>query len=188
MENDQPTVPELSTPKGINGYQAIFSPASIVAIFNAATVIKEEKRIIQVRGIFKKSGTASYGGFFYNRLKDEASDYSITLITSALMYHQLNHNKTIEFNGFITRRLDKQGRIELNINLVELLDERVNKFSEEDIKKISLISKKIEAGFKDLDSYIKNSLFNERKLVIKVIMGKSGIIDADINGALGVVS
>ena len=34
-----------------------FSPASIVAIFNAATVTKEEKKIIQVRGIFKKNGT-----------------------------------------------------------------------------------------------------------------------------------
>ena len=33
-----------------------FSPSSIVAIFNAATNTREEKRIIQVRGIFKKSG------------------------------------------------------------------------------------------------------------------------------------
>ena len=34
--------------------EVFFSPSSIVAIFNAATVTKEEKKIINIRGIFKK--------------------------------------------------------------------------------------------------------------------------------------
>jgi len=158
-----------------------FSPASIVAIFNAATVTKEEKKIIQVRGIFKKSGTQSYGGYYYNNLKDEASDYSITLLTSELLHNQLDDNKTIEFNGFVTRKLDKQGRIAIHLNLIELLAQTVNKFSEEEVKKILLINKKVATGFKDLDAHIKSSIFNNKRLSIKVIMGKSGIIDNDIN-------
>src|SRR5665647_2468253 len=113
-----------------------FSPASIVAIFNAATVTKEEKKIIQVRGIFKKNGIQSYGGYYYNTLKDEASDYSITLLTSELLHNQLDDNKTLELNGFVTRKLDRQGRIAIHINLIELLAQTVNKFSEEEIKKI----------------------------------------------------
>lgn len=163
---------------------SFFSPSSIVAIFNAATVTKEEKRIIHVRGIFKKSGTANYGGNYYNRLKDEASENSITLITSALMHNQLEDNKTIEFTGFITRRLDKQGRIELIINLIELFSQKVNRFSEEESKKIILINKKIEDGFKDLDAHIKNCIFNNKRISIKIIMGKSGIIDTDIKKAM----
>lgn len=161
-----------------------FSPSSIVAIFNAATVTKEEKRIIQVRGIFKKTGTSNYGGNYYNRLKDEASDNSITLITSTLMHNQLDDNKTIEFNGFITRRLDKQGRIEIFINLIELISQKVNKFSEEETKKIILINKKIDDGFKDLDAHIKNAIFHNKKISIKIIMGKSAIIDSDIKKAM----
>jgi hypothetical protein len=157
-----------------------FSPASIVAIFNAATVTKEEKKIIQVRGIFKKTGTQNYGGYYYNTLKDEASDYSIILLTSELLHNQLNDNKTIELNGFITRKLDRQGRIVIYLNLVELLAQKVNKFSEEEVKKILLINKKVATGFKDLDAHIKNSVFNNKRLSIKVIMGKSGIIDSDI--------
>lgn len=163
---------------------SFFSPSSIVAIFNAATVTKEEKRIIHVRGIFKESGTANYGGNYYNRLKDEASENSITLITSALMHNQLEDNKTIEFTGFITRRLDKQGRIELIINLIELFSQKVNRFSEEETKKIILINKKIEDGFKDLDAHIKNCIFNNKRISIKIIMGKSGIIDTDIKKAM----
>ncbi|MDB5276133.1 MAG: hypothetical protein JWR61_1088 [Ferruginibacter sp.] len=161
-------------------HAVFFSPASLVAIFNAATVTKEEKKIIQVRGIFKKSGTQNYGGYYYDTLKDEASDYSITLLTSELLHNQLDDNKTIELNGFITRKMDKQGRIVIHLNLIELLTQTVNKFSEEEVKKILLINKKVATGFKDLDAHIKNAIFNNKRLSIKVIMGRSGIIDSDI--------
>jgi exodeoxyribonuclease VII large subunit len=92
--------------------EAFFSPSSIVAIFNAATVTKEEKKIINVRGIFKKTGTSNYSGYYYNRLKDEASDNYITLVTSALMHNQIEDNKTIEFRGFITGKTTNKGSIE----------------------------------------------------------------------------
>ncbi|MBS1761822.1 MAG: hypothetical protein JSR00_03010 [Bacteroidetes bacterium] len=161
-----------------------YSPSSLVAIFNAATVIREEKKIIQLKGIFKKTGTANYGGNFYNKLKDEAGENSITLITPSLIHNSLNDNKTIEFNGFITRRVDKSGRIELLINFIELLAQRVNTFSEEETKKILLINKKVEAGFKDLDSFIKESVYHNKKLTVKIIMGRSAIIDTDIKDAM----
>ena len=180
-------ITELYPLQPINSFQersVNYSPSSIVAIFNAATIIKEEKKIIQVRGIFKKVGTSNYGGNFYNRLKDETGENSITLITSALMHNKLEDNKTIEFNGYITRRVDKQGRIELLINFIELISQQVNIFSEEDTNKILLINKKVETGFKDLDAVIKDAIFNKRKLSIKVIMGKSGIIDSDIKDAM----
>lgn len=161
-----------------------FSPSSIAAIFNAATVTKEEKKIIQVRGIFKKAGTANYGGYYYNKLKDEASDNSITLLTSAIMHNQLEDNKTIEFNGFISRRMEKDGKITLIINLIELLAQRINKFSEEETQKIVLLNRKVSNGFKDLDAHIKNAIFHNRRVSIKVIMGRSAIIDSDIKKAM----
>jgi exodeoxyribonuclease VII large subunit len=157
-----------------------YSPSSIVAIFNAATVTKEEKKLIGIKGIFKKSGSANYNGFYYNRLKDEAADYSITLVTPSLLHNKLDDNKTIECNAFITRKLDKQGRIEIHLNLVELLSEKANRFSEEETKKIVLLNKKIESGFKDLDAHIKSKIFNNERTTIKIIIGKSAIIDSDI--------
>jgi hypothetical protein len=85
------------------------------------------------------------------------------LITPALIHNQIDDNKTIEFNGFITRKLDKEGRISIIINLIELITQQTNKFSEEEIKKITLINQKIEQGFKDLDAFIKNAIFNNRR-------------------------
>jgi len=162
----------------------VYSPASIVSIINANLSIREEKKIIQLRGIFKKTGTASYGGYFYNRLKDEASDYQITLITSAILHNQILDNKTIEFNGFITRKLDKAGRIEIQINMIDLISQRVNKYSDADISKIDLINKKVTQGLKDLDAAIKNAIFHNTPFRIRVILGKSAIIDHDIKKGL----
>jgi len=177
---DQKTITIFNQPEKIITELNYFSPSAIVAIFNAATITKEEKKIIRVRGIFKKTGTANYGGNYYNRLKDEASDSTITIIISSLIHNQLDDNSTIEFNGFITRRIDKLGRIELIINFIDLLDKRVNKFSEQDTKKILLINQKVLEGFKDLDAYLKNAIFNNNPITIKIIMGKSGIIHNDI--------
>jgi exodeoxyribonuclease VII large subunit len=56
----------------------------------------------------------------------------------------------------------------------------VNKFSEEESKKILLINKKVHAGFKDLDALIKNKIFNNKRISIKVVIDKARIIDSDI--------
>ncbi len=161
-----------------------YTPSSIVSILNASISIKEEKKIIKIRGVFLKTGNSNYGGSFYNRIKDEAGENSITLITPMLLHNQLVENKTIELNGFITRKSNKQGQIDISINLIELISQKANIFSEEDIKKIDLINKKIQIGFKDLDAHIKNCIFNNKQISIQIVIGKSSIIDSDIKRGL----
>jgi hypothetical protein len=46
----------------------------------------------------------------------------------------------------------------------------INKYSEGETKEIVLINKKVQIGFKDLDSHIKTKIFNNERLTIKVIM------------------
>lgn len=162
-----------------------YSPSSIISILNASLSIKEEKKIIQVRGIYKKSGTTNYGGFFYDKIKDEASDFQITLVTPAIIHNKLEDNKTIEFNAFITRKITKQGQIDININLIDIISQTANKFSEEDIKKLSILNKKVEQGNKDLDTAIKNAIFHNHTLNIGIILGKSAIIHHDIQKGMG---
>ncbi len=167
-------------------HDIIYSPASIVSIFNANTTTPAEKRIIKIRGIFCKTGTSNYGGFFYNKLRDEASDYAMTLITSALVHTELKPDTTIEFNGFISRKINKLGQIEIHMNFIELIGQTANKYSEEDIKKIEILNLKRSEGFKDLDAQIKKYIYESKTINILVLMGKSAIIDNDIKKALGI--
>lgn len=163
----------------------VYSPASLVSIFSKAFILPEERKIIQVKGVFQKSGTVPYGDHYYDKLKDEASDHTLTIITSSLVHNDLKDNTTIQFNGFVTRKIDKYGRIEFQVNFIDLMHTSANKYSEEDAKKIEIINAKLKSGIKDLDSLIKHHAYNNSKMKIAVIIGKSAIIDSDITTALG---
>lgn len=163
----------------------VYSPASLLSIFNALTITKEEKKLVQVRGIYARTGKDAYSGFYYDRLKDEASDSQMTLILPSLIRNQLDDNKTIEFLGFISRRLDKLGRIELQLNIVQLTRQQPNQFTEEDLKRVELLNKKVAAGFRDLDALLQKNIYDNKISRIDIVMGRSAIIDSDIKKSLG---
>jgi exodeoxyribonuclease VII large subunit len=158
-----------------------YTPSSIINIFNNLIVAPEEKKIIIIKGIyFQKLGKKSYNGHWYDELQDESSDNTITLKVSDLFRNRLTSNTTIEIRGFITKQIDNKGSISILVNPIELIEQTSNKYSEEDVKKIEIINKKISLGFKDLDSHIKQYIYNNQKPSIKILQGHSAIIDQDI--------
>jgi exodeoxyribonuclease VII large subunit len=161
-----------------------YSPSAIISTFNAALQNLTERKILPIKGIYQFVEGTKYGGYYYDKLKDEATDKSIKLLVPELLRKDLKNNTTIEIRGYITRKLDNYGRIELQIVVTELLEQRINKFSEEDIKKIDLLNRKTEVGFKDLDSVIKKKIFDQQTITVHVIMGKNAIIDNDIKKQL----
>lgn len=163
----------------------IYSPASIVSIVDKAFVLPEERKIIQVKGIYLKVGRESYGGHYYDRVKDEASDFTVTLITANLIHNDLKDNTTILFTCFLSRKINKQGAIEFHLNFIDLVNVTVNKFSAEEIKSIEIINNKLKTGIKDLDSHIKQHVYNNTQMKVAVILGRNAIIDNDIKTALG---
>ncbi len=171
---------EETTPTLQQTVITIYSPSAIVNIIQNAYVAKEEKKLIGLRGVYIQKGQRSYYGFWYDELKDESSDNTITLIVPDLLRSRITNNKTIEIVCYISKKPSKNGTIQLNANITDLLNQTVNKYSDDDIKSLEVQQKKAMQGFRDLDSYIKKSIYDGRRLVIKIILGKSAIIDADI--------
>ena len=98
----------------------------------------------------------SYGGYFYDSLRDESSDASITLLIPSLIRNKLNPNKTITFNGFITRRVvNNGGRIELQVTIADLIEQTHSKYSDDELKAIEVLQKKAATGYRDVQSFIK---------------------------------
>lgn len=166
----------------------IYSPKSLVSIFEKAFIVHEERKIIQIKGIYLKEGRSEYNGVFYDRLKDEASDFFLTLIMPILHRNELNNNTTILFTGYITRKIDKTGKIDFQMNFMDLVNVTPNKFSEEDVQRLEIINFKLKEGIKDLDAVIKQHVFANTKMKIIIVIGKSAIIDNDIKIALGASS
>lgn len=162
-----------------------YSPLAILNLFNNAISISQAKRLIQLKGIFIPRGGAAYNGYYYDSLRDESADALLTIIVPALIRNNLQANKAITINGFITRRVvNNASRIDVQFTITDLVEQTQSKYTEEDTQRITILKKKADAGFRDLSSYLKEKIGQEEPFRIGVIIGRSAIIDQDIKHQL----
>jgi len=170
---------ELSTSNNTNELP-VYSPASIINILSNIIAIPGTNKLIGLRGIYLATGKMPYSGFYYDQLKDEASDYAMQLVVPALIRNQLTNNKTIEVICYINKKAEKDGSVRLLANVTDLVTQSQNKYTEEEIHTLEIQQKKAATGFRDLDSFIKNCIYENRKPNLNIIIGKSAVIQHDI--------
>jgi len=168
---------EQSTPQ--------YSPLAILNLFNNAIAVGQAKRLIQLKGVFVPRSGAAYNGYYYDSLRDESSDALLTIIVPALIRSNLQANKAITINGFITRRVvNNASRIDVQFTVTDLIEQTQSKYTEDDARRITILQKKADAGFRDLSGFIKERIGREEHFRIGVIIGRSAIIDQDIKHQL----
>jgi hypothetical protein len=118
-------------------------------------------------------------------MRDESTDAQITVIVPALIRGELQPNKTVTVNGFITKRVvNNASRIDIQLTVTDLVGQTQNRYSDEELRRIAVQQAKAAAGFKDVQSWIKEKIINAESFKIAVIIGKSAIIDNDIKHQL----
>jgi len=162
-----------------------YTPASLLHLFNSVLAPAATKKIILMKGIYVAGRGVTYAGYFYDTLKDETTDAVLTLVVPALLRNRLVPNKTIEFYGYITKRVVLNGgRIEVHAVMTQLLQQTVNTYSEREIRAVELLQKKAAIGFGDVDGFLKGRIINDDSIRVRVLIGKTAIIDSDISHAL----
>ncbi|HTE00590.1 MAG TPA: exodeoxyribonuclease VII large subunit [Mucilaginibacter sp.] len=163
----------------------IYSPSAVLHLFNNSLNVSPAKKLIQLKGVFQFGKGGNYSGYFYDTLRDESSDAQLTIIVPALIRNELQPNKTITVNGFITKRVvSNASRIDIQLTVTDLVEQTQNKYSDEELKRIEIQQAKAQQGFRDVHSYIKEKIVSEQPFRIAVIIGKTGIIDNDIKHQL----
>ena len=160
-----------------------YTPHSIVSIFNAhITPAREEQRIIQIKGIYEMGkSNQTYGGFYYDTLKDETNPtYKLTLKVPPLLRKDLPNGEMIDIKGFITRRISSYGKIEIHLNLSEILNIQKKAINSTDLKTIEVLQKKQALGYKNCDQFIRNKLYKTEIIKIGFLYGLGAITDKDV--------
>jgi len=75
-------------------------------------------------------------------------------------------------------------RIEIQLTVTKLVGQTQNKYSDDELKRIEIQQAKAAAGFRDVQSWIKEKIVLEQPFEIGVIIGKTAIIDNDIKHQL----
>jgi exodeoxyribonuclease VII large subunit len=163
----------------------VYSPSAVVGTFGNMLNGEATKKPLAMKGIYVKRSGASYGGLYYDMLKDEGSDGYMTIVVPAQIRATLESDKTIEIIAFLTKRAQTQGgRIDLLINIIEVLSQQESKYSEEQLRGFELLQEKASLGYKDVDTLIGRKVTNGETITIIIITGKNGIIDTDIKHQL----
>jgi hypothetical protein len=173
-----------------------YTPAALLHLFNSVLAPAATKKIILLKGIYVAGRGVTYAGFFYDTLKDEATEAVLTLVVPALLRNGLVTHKTIEFYGYITKRVVLNGgRIEVHAVMTQLLQQTVNTFSEREVRAVEVLQQKAAIGFGDVDGFLKGRIIKfydgpsgalpPREIArIRILIGKNAIIDSDISHAL----
>src|SRR6266536_5076504 len=160
---------------GINTEIISYNPSSLLSIFNNALTIEITKKAFRIRGIYIAGKGVNYNGFYYDSLKDESSDACVTLIVPATIRHDLTTEQTIECTGYLSKRIELNGgKIDLNVNVIELLSQQESKYSEEQLKAFEILQKKAEQGYKDIDGFIKTRIIQQEPITVSILTGKKG--------------
>jgi exodeoxyribonuclease VII large subunit len=163
-----------------------YSPSALLQLFNNALNPSPVKTIIPLRGIYQPGRGALYNGVYYDGLKDETTDAQVTLVVPALVRNELTPGKTIAFYGYISKRVvPVGGRIEVHVNITQLLEQMAGKYNEKDLRALEIQQRKSALGCRDVDSYIKTRILRQERVSITILVGKTAIIDHDIRHALG---
>jgi len=171
-------------PSSINS-DFTYSPAALLHIFNSLLAPAQTKKIIRLKGVYRAGKGALYGGFYYDGLVDETAEAQLTLLVPARLRPQLTDNTTIEFQGYVTKRVAlAQGRIEIQATITELLEERANKYSAEELRAVAIQQQKASDGYRDVEGFLKSRIVNNDPVKVTILVGKTAIVDSDIRHAL----
>ncbi len=163
----------------------LLTPTSLVYLFANSVPTDFAKELKRVKGIYQQGKDMVYAGKYYDVLRDEAGEASITLLVPALLREQLQNGEVIELIGFLQRRVQAKGaRIDLQLEITEIVGQAKPSFNDAELKAFEVLQKKRDSGYLDVDGFIKKQILNDQRVSIKILVGKTGIIHSDIKEQL----
>lgn len=168
-----------------NDTEAVYNPSALLNIFSSTLNNETTRKIFKVKGIYTAGRGTSYNNVYYDTLKDETSDACMTLVIPGLIRAQLSANQLIECNAYLSKKVQLNGgRIDLQLNVVELLSKNSSSYTEAELKTFEILKKKAELGHRDVDGFIRSKIINGEPITVTILIGKAGIIDSDIKHQL----
>lgn len=164
------------------------TPESVVTILANAFTTSVERKIISMRGIYQQRGKKEYNGYWYDRLKNEDGDHTITMRVSNKMRQTLKDGRHYSFCGYIDKRAKSDSTITLTFNITDIEGERKAAFSADELKRAEIHAHRRRRGFTDISGVLKARLLKREKPEIATIYGVGGIVNNDVETAVSSVA
>lgn len=163
----------------------VYKPSEIIGIFNSILAKQNvNAQVVYLRGVYLASGRQSYGGYYYDTLRDEDRQEEITIIVAQPQRENLKNGNLVNVGGVIGRNVNSRGQIQitLNVSRIEVVQEQV--VDEAEIKKVELRQKKASIGFKNVDGVLEQLLYQDKRPNVALVFAQSSITMSDFEAGI----
>ncbi|WP_126247814.1 exodeoxyribonuclease VII large subunit [Chitinophaga rhizosphaerae] len=158
-----------------------YGPGSILHGFSNTMTSPLLGKVLPIKGIYRAGKGVSYGGQFYDILKDETNDANITLVVPESIRQTITEGQLIEGAAYLNKRLNVgTGRLDLLLVLSEVFRKKEVEVDPVAQKTAALLRRKADHGYKDVNRLVKERLYKDFPIRIAVIIGQTAIVDQDI--------
>lgn len=162
-----------------------FSPGGLINAYNAAVVFPQELKTVAVRGIFGMKGPKIYSGYYYDELKDEIGDQSLTLKVTPSIRDQLTPDSICTLKGYLARKINKYGSIQVTFVATGVVCQEERTVDPEVLRRQEVLEQHQQKALPDPRWDIKSHIVQGTEPKIAVIYGETGIVDQDVTSAVG---
>ena len=138
-------------------------------------------KVVFVTGIYARTAKQSYGGWFYDTLRDQNSDQELSLMIPQGLRDDLENGSLVTVGGTVYKKAGNRGNIQLGfkVSRVETLQQQA--VSEEDMKRAELRARKTQRGFANVDAVLEGILMRGERPKVALIFAASSITMADFD-------
>lgn len=153
-----------------------YQPSEIINIFNDILAHQNTQvngRLVCIRGIYLIGNGISYGGYYYDTLRDETNPVELPIRITEAQRKDLKPGSGVEVLGTLGRKITAKSEIklELNVSRIEIVQDQI--IDENEIKRIEYRQRKVAAGFKNVDTLLESLLFNGTRPQIALVIATS---------------
>lgn len=163
----------------------VYKPSEIIGIFNSILAKQSvNAQVVYLRGIYLASGKQSYGGYYYDTLRDEDRQEEITIIVTQPQRENLKSGNLVNVGGVLGRNVNHRGQIQLvlNVSRIDIIQDQA--VDESEIKRIELRQKKATIGFKNVDAILEQLLYTGGRPKVALVFAKSSITMSDFEAGI----
>lgn len=181
-QNDQPKGEENSF--SITHYKPTELLGLLDGMFSQHRV---NTQLISLQGIYMVGNGNAYNNVYYDTLRDETANSTITIIVDRSIRENLKSGNLVTLYGYICRRANfGKGQIEFQFRVTrhEIIKQQV--LTEDEQKRIELRRIKEERGFKNVTMLLENKLLAGEKPKLALVYAETSKVNGDFDeGILG---
>ncbi len=147
---------------------------------------KPDNRPITLKGIYEHQNGKVYGGYYYDRLSEDAGGASMTLKMPTDLRATLTEERLYTFKGSIEKKAKPEGVVELRFVVMSVErteDSEIFARRRQQVRDLAL--SKRDGRYVDVQRRLLDQLECGKQPRVHMIFGETAIVDQDVTVALG---